>query len=72
MNHLKLSILLLSVMAVGGCANTDKGATLETNYDTYYGYQIIKIDSCEYIKSSYGASVPLVHKGNCNNKIHKQ
>ncbi len=35
-------------------------------------WHVIKIDSCEYIESSRWNDIPLIHKSNCKNPIHKK
>lgn len=36
-----------------------------------YSFEIVEIDSCEYVAYSVGANFGLLtHKGNCKNKAH--
>lgn len=34
--------------------------------------ELLTIDSCQYLYGAWGHSTVLTHKGNCNNRIHKQ
>ena len=61
---MKKLLIALSVIlfTLAGCGTEDKSTILlvEGNVDTAKAHTVI-IDSCEYIKWSYG----LTHKGNC-------
>lgn len=34
-------------------------------------YQVVVIDSCQYVFRQFNGSCMFSHKGNCNNPIHK-
>lgn len=62
--------IVLCVVLITIVTSCSKGDTLK-NVSNFNNYEIIKIDSCEYImySSAYGM-LHVTHKGNCNNEIH--
>ena len=55
--RLFLILLALTAIIMAGCDET-----LETKGGvTFFGYSVVEIDSCEYIRGGY----QLAHKGNC-------
>lgn len=42
-----------------------------SGYKSSIRRSIVLIDGCEYIQVSNGSRVPLVHKGDCSNVIHR-
>lgn len=69
MNHL-LNFAILGIVLMG-CEPVKPLPTIERA-----GYNIIIIDSCEYVEVSVNpgwnsATYSLTHKGNCKNPIHK-
>lgn len=67
-----LSILTLIACLLVAC---DTKVKSQKKIKTDNGYNIITIDSCEYIEVSYALGsrsgyYSITHKGNCKNKIH--
>lgn len=55
----KLLLLALLAMIMAGCVKKGhKGGSVD-------GYDIVIVDSCEYIISTYNYGGVLAHKGNC-------
>ena len=52
----KLVLLALSVMIMTGC---------DKSISSVDGYDIVIVDSCEYIRNYTASGKILVHKGNC-------
>jgi len=65
----KLTVSILAIVLLAGCKG-DPNNNYTPTEDTRY--IIIKIQECEYIKAAYRSDVPLIHKANCNNPIHKR
>jgi hypothetical protein len=69
----KLTILFIAVsIGMVGCGDKPEGEREEKS-----GYNILIIDSCEYIEVSHSlgtqyAYYSLTHKGNCSNPIHQK
>lgn len=65
-------LILFALLLGAGCElqSSSSSRYLEVSGDNY---QIVTIDSCEYIKSNDETySRYLTHKGNCNNPEHKR
>lgn len=64
--------LLILVVLIVSCNDKMSGKRLKAARPSY-DYQVVVIDSCEYIEldllTSYHVYT-LTHKGNCNNPIH--
>lgn len=56
----KIILLLVTALIMVGCENQDDAARLE-EAKRFNGYNIVVIDSCEYLYKIYSLS----HKGNC-------
>jgi hypothetical protein len=71
---MKKAILVLSVVVMG-CGVPDKQPSLvKGNSPDKANLRAVEIDDCQYIiyqDSYYKDAVSMVHKGNCNNPIHK-
>ena len=73
-----LFILLVTLILImlSGCSKTleNFGKEVMTNKseNLLKNYQILVIDSCQYIMGSSYNEGYLAHKGNCNNPIHKK
>jgi hypothetical protein len=75
----KLFLTLILLLTVYGCSEPkpeptwpkSEGPTLKNGY---IEYEVVTIDSCEYIlghdKGFYNGGFFLTHKGNCKNPIH--
>lgn len=71
-NPLKTTLIVVAMVGMVsllGCGD-NKPDELKRQ-EIAYPYQILTIDSCQYIDNKYRSDVPIVHKGNCNNPIHK-
>lgn len=66
-------VLFISALLLTGCG-TPNVETKPTKYT--FGYnntlELVTIDSCQYLYGPWGNATVLTHKGNCNNRIHKQ
>ena len=54
-----------------GCGKSSLDSAENKDYNYKEQYQIITIDSCEYIEKDSYNGIVLTHKGNCKNPIHK-
>ena len=75
---MKLIMLILGLIFIMGCDNgnnTEAGGIKDTNkyYDTgtMRKIYVVEIDGCEYFVSQNAYGNVYSHKGNCNNKFHK-
>jgi hypothetical protein len=57
-------VLLFVILIASGCHSGRKEWTPKD-------WHTIEIDGCQYIESSKWNDIPLIHKGNCKNPIHK-
>ena len=64
-----LTILCLTVV---GCVENNTPTAQYKQDAEVAGFEIITIDSCQYIYrwDGYHAGSAITHKGNCNNPIH--
>ena len=59
--------LIFAIFGLTSCENTHKNPVVIRAQ-----YQVIEIDSCEYVVAiPDGFSRSIVHKGNCKNPIHQ-
>lgn len=57
---------------MAGCKDGNYKGIKPINESDSGDFQVIVIDSCEYLQNTYSAASPLTHKGNCKNPIHKK
>lgn len=57
----KIILLALTALMMVGCIDKDSNGQIALNTGSTNNPLIVIIDSCEYVKWSYG----LAHKGNC-------
>jgi len=51
------------------CVGCESGRTEQPQAKYWH---VITIDGCQYLENSQWNDVPLTHKANCNNPIHKK
>lgn len=71
MNKLFIALTLLTFTSCQEGNNVEtKATTIQVgSYST--PLRIIVVDGCEYLWGDWGKATVLIHKGNCNNSIHK-
>ena len=66
-------LILLFILVISSCEDSSKEAIENVNFRNY---EIVVIDSCEYIISAYKTTMShkghgfMAHKGNCKNEFH--
>ncbi len=64
-------LLIVITLVASSCNQNipDKGYKITSKAGSF---DVVEIDSCEYIRSDVYAGYNLTHKGNCKNPIHKK
>jgi hypothetical protein len=62
---------MIWAMMTSGVTWRDLTLAMDENMNNV-NVRVVTVDGCEYLASTYKQGVPLVHKANCGNPIHKE